>query len=324
MLRELRYCTAFCALLLAALGSAWAQPARTATSFSFATVDEGRAFVVARDEYVRRLSPIERALKAKSEAPVSEAGFLQLLASAVRPWSDADRISVQQALESIRPQLVELKLPLPETVVLVRTSGEGEGNAPHTRANAIMLTDGLIAQPNTLAHVMAHELFHIASRQDKGWRDTMYATIGFVSIEEVALPQQLAARVITNPDAPRIDVAINVQTDGGVVWVAPLLQATADKYDSARGGEFFAYLKLVWLEISRDERAPQRAQLPRPPRLFDIKDLRGFHEQVGRNTAYIIHPEEILAENFAQLATRQAGRSPEVHQRLREALQSKR
>ena len=28
----------------------------------------------------------------------------------------------------------------------------------------------------------------------------------------------------------------------------------------------------------------------------------GFFEQVGRNTGYIIHPDEILAENFVKLA----------------------
>lgn len=318
--RQLRNFSVFCALLVG-LGSAWAQPARAVTSFRFATVEEGRAIVTARDEYVLRLSPTERALKAKSATPVSEADFLQLLAGAVQPWPDADRASVQTALESIGPQVAELKLPLPETVVFVRTSGVGEGNAPHTRANAIMLTERIVQQPEALARVLAHELFHIASRQDKAWREAMYATIGFVSIEEVALPPLLAARAITNPDAPRVDVAIRVQTDDGSVWVAPLLQSTVDQYDTARGGEFFSYMRLVWLEVARSERTPRRAELMQPPRVLDIKDVRGFYEQVGRNTAYIIHPEEILADNFAQLATRQTGRSPEVHQRLREALQ---
>ena len=277
--------------------------------------------MAARDEYVQRLSPLERALKAKSEVPVSEADFLQLLAGAVQPWSDADRARVQAALESIRVQLAELRLPLPDTVVFVRTTGTGEGNAPHTRANAIILTERVLKQPEVLAQVLAHELFHIASRQDTAWRNAMYATIGFVPIDEVVLPPQLAARRITNPDAPRIDVAIRVHTDAGVVWVAPLLQSTVDRYDSVRGGEFFAYLKLVWLEVARGERTPQRAELMPAPRLHETNQLRGFSEQIGHNTAYIIHPEEILAENFVQLATGQAGRSPEVHQRLRAALQ---
>ena len=270
-------------------------------------------------EYIQRLGPIERACEGEVGDTKSANPFSQAVASTVLP-------GLTQTVPTCSPRLKQsslsllIKLPMPHGVVFVRTTGLGEGNAP-TLAPTQSSDRPSSSHTGSLPRVLAHELFHIASRQDKGWRDMMYATVGFVSIEEVALPQQLAARVITNPDAPRIDVAIKVQTDDGMVWVAPLLQSTADGYDAARGGEFFAYLKLVWLEVARGERPPQRAELAQPPRLFDTKDLRGFHEQVGRNTGYIIHPEEILADNFAQLATRQTGRSPEVHQRLREALQ---
>ena len=307
--------------LLFGLMCAWAELVHAATSFEFATVEQGRAIIGARDEYVERLSPLERALKAKSEVPVSEADFLRLLTSAVQPWSDAGRATVQAALDSIRPQLALLHLPLPETVVLVRFTGVGEGNAPHTRANAVLLTDTSLQRPAALARLIAHELFHIASRQDKGWRDALYATIGFAAIDELKLPPHLASRKITNPDAPRIDVTIKVDTRDNIVWVAPLLQSTVDRYDASRPGEFFSFLRLFWLQVARGELPPTKAELSDPPRLHNTADLRGFHEQIGRNTPYIIHPEEILAENFAQLATGETGPSPEVHQRLLHALQ---
>lgn len=308
-----------CALLFGFIFAA-AEPARAATSFEFATAEQGRAIIGARDEYIQRLSPLERALKAKSEVPASEADFLRLLTGTIQPWSDADRATVQAALDSIRPQLAMLSLPLPETVVFVRFTGAAEGNAPHTRANAVLLTDGALQRLAALARLIAHELFHIASRRDKAWRDAMYATIGFVPICEIALPPQLASRNITNPDAPRIDAAVKVGTADGVAWVAPLLQSTVDRYDAARPAEFFAFLRLHWLEVARGELPPEKAELSEPPRLRTTADLRGFHEQIGRNTQYIIHPEEILAENFAQLVTGETGPSPEVHQRLRDAL----
>ena len=300
---------------------AWAELACAATSFQFATVEQGRAIIGARDDYIQRLSPLERALKAKSELPVSEAEFLRLLTSAVQPWPDADRANVQAALDSIRPQLAVLNLPLPDTVVFVRFNGAGEGNAPHTRDNAVLLSEESLQRPATLARLIAHELFHIASRRDKSWRDALYATVGFVAIDEPALPPSLALRKITNPDAPRIDVAVKVNTADGAAWVTPLLQSTVDRYDGARGGEFFAFIRLQWLEVARGELPPGKAQLSDSPRLHNTADLRGFHEQIGRNTQYIIHPEEILAENFAQLATGETGPSPEVHQRVRDAMQ---
>ena len=308
-----------CALLLA-LWFTWYESAHAATAFEFATVERGRAIITARDEYVQRLSPLERALKGKSEAAVSEAEFLQRLAATIQSWPESERAAVQAALDSLRPRLVELNLPLPATVVFVRFTGGMEGNSPHTRGNAVLLTEELLKRPDLLPHLIAHELFHIASRHDKAWRNAMYATIGFMPIEEVALPPPLASRKITNPDAPRIDVAIKVQTGQGSAWVTPLLQATVDRYDAHQGGEFFKFMKLSWLEVARGEAVPARAQV-RQPQLRETAELSGFVEQVGRNTGYIIHPEEILAENFAQLATGKTGPSPEIHQRLLEALQ---
>jgi hypothetical protein len=307
-----------CALLLA-LWFAWFERAHAATAFEFATVEQGRAIITARDEYVQRLSPLERALKMKSEAAVSEAEFLQRLAVTIQPWPESERAAVQAALDSLRPRLAELNLPLPGTVVFVRFTGGAEGNSPHTRGNAVLLTEELLQRPAFLPHLIAHELFHIASRQDKAWRDAMYATIGFRPIEEVALPPTLAARKVTNPDAPRVDVAIKVQTGEGSAWVTPRVHATVDRYDAHQGGEFFKYMKLSWLEVARSEVLPRRAEVLQP-QLHETAQLRGFVEQVGRNTGYIIHPEEILAENFAQLATGKTGPSPEIYQRMLEAL----
>ncbi len=306
--------------LAAVLFAFAALAAANAAEFSFATVEQGRALISARDDYITRLSALERSLKAKSPMAVSEQAFIGVLASGVQPWSDGDRSALEQALATMRPQLDALRLPLPDQVVFVRTSGVGEGGASHTRGDAVMLTDDAFREPGLLRHVVAHELFHVASRKDRRWRDAMYATIGFVAIDEITLPPPLAERRITNPDAPRIDVALNVGERGQTQWVTPVLQATVDRYDPARGGEFFTSLQLLWLEIGRGDAAPAGAQLSDPPRLLRTQELVNFAQQVGRNTGYIIHPEEILADNFAQLVTGQAPRSPEVHERLRRAL----
>jgi hypothetical protein len=57
------------------------------------------------------------------------------------------------------------------------------------------------------------------------------------------------------------------------------------------------------------------------PMLYSFKELSGFIEQVGKNTNYIIHPEEILADNFKLLIKGDSNvLSPEIIERLREAL----
>jgi hypothetical protein len=49
--------------------------------------------------------------------------------------------------------------------------------------------------------------------------------------------------------------------------------------------------------------------------------VSSYHEQIGRNTGYIIHPEEVLADNFALLLLgRTAVKSPHILDRLRASL----
>ena len=71
----------------------------------------------------------------------------------------------------------------------------------------------------------------------------------------------------------------------------------------ARGGELFAYLefRLLLVERSGDGTAVKPLYEGSEPRLVEVRSVSGFFEQVGRNTQYVIHPEEILADNFAML-----------------------
>ena len=61
------------------------------------------------------------------------------------------------------------------------------------------------------------------------------------------------------------------------------------------------------------------------PKLLDVGEVTGFFEQVGKNTSYLIHPEEILADNFVFLVTNKRGLpSPKVVENLGEILAGKR
>ena len=56
-------------------------------------------------------------------------------------------------------------------------------------------------------------------------------------------------------------------------------------------------------------------------RTSGLTQLNGFLEQVGLNTRYLIHPEEIIADNFAALVTDQDVESPELLTRLEATIQ---
>lgn len=330
----MKRCTSFRTAIAIVLlhGAAYAQHA-TPTDIAltpsvrvvFASVEEGRALAGARDDYSERTSALERQLKVRATHALSEAEYVQELAADVQDWPSVERARVTQVIESLRKPLADLPLPLPPRVVLVLMSGRVNGPmVAYTRGPAIYLPRGLLDRDgpaDALAYLLSHELFHLASRQDRGWREKLYATIGFRLLPEVQLPPALQVRRMTNPDAPRLDSAIRVTVaERGAVWVVPLLQAAIEKVEQEPPAHFMQVMRLKWLEVGRGDTPPVMPAPEDPPVLHDTRALGGFVEAIGRNTSYVIHAEEILADNFSQLVLDRAPRSPEIHRRMREAM----
>ena len=217
-----------------------------------------------------------------------------------------------------------MKLPLPQRIYLVKTTGRDESGAAYTRGRAIVFPAAkLKAEPMAIQRIICHELFHILSRANPDLKERLYQAIGFKKCPGVQFPASLASRRLTNPDAPTNEHCIRVQVDGEPAWAVPILFANREKYEVGSGKELFDYLQFKFLLVDRSS-APLEVR-PRyagtSPALVGMDGISGFFEQVGRNTKYIIHPEEILADNFALLVLRQdAVASPDVLIRMRKAL----
>ena len=319
-----RYFKGGLACLGAAVALALSGPAPS-MGIRFASVKEGQEILRTRDGFIRRLSPFDRAARLKTDREVSEPEFLRFVASKVVAWNSADREKVEQAFERVRPALGGFPLNWPENVLFVHTTGEEEGGAAYTRGKAVILPRTRLDQsPEKLGRLVAHELFHILSRHDRNLRDRLYRVIGFEPCTEVELPAPYARRRITNPDAPVNAHRIRVQQDGRPFWAIPVLYSKSDRYDPLQGGSFFKYLQFRLLLVSV-EAGPTVPATPADsvPRLVEVKEVSGFFEQIGRNSSYIIHPEEILAVNFALIVTGETEfPSPEVAEGIRSVLRS--
>ncbi len=294
------------------------------TTVHFATVEEAKAVLGSRDDFVQRLSPFDRAARLKTSRAVGEAEFLHFVTSKVLPWSDAEREKMSAALTAVQAKLAARALPLPKDILLIRTTGDEEGKAAYTRANAIIFPTDDLAQPQPgLEKLLCHELFHILSRTNPALREALYRAIGFEACDEVAFPAELLARKLTNPDAPRNDHCLRVQVGGEPHWVIPILFAGAETYDEAKGGEFFNYLqfRLLLVERTPGSTAVTPLRTGAGARHVGLNEVSGFFEQVGRNTRYIIHPEEILADNFSLLVLGESPvASPEILQKMESVL----
>ncbi|TWU08540.1 hypothetical protein Pla52n_11230 [Stieleria varia] len=288
----------------------------------FADVPEGVAVLTRNDDFVKRLSPFDRSARLKTSRVVTEQQYLDFVASCVKPWNDSERQLLQPLLKEISELVQQRKITVPDRITLVKTNGSEEGQAPYTRGTAIVIPgQRLNTATDKLKSMLLHELFHILSRADDSLRDDLYALIGFQHCGEVKFSSELAARKLTNPDAPVIEHCIKVRVDQRDVWAMPILYASQEKYDEQRGGQFFDYLQFRLLVIQRDESTGRiiQADPEAEPELVHTVNAGGFSEQIGQNTGYIIHPDEILADNFSfWMLERTDLPSPKIIQQMQE------
>ena len=295
-------------------------PGAAAHEIELASIETARAVLGARDDFVSRLSPFDRAARLNAPGEVSEAEYLAFVTASAREWSNDERARLTAAFAAIEPRLAALLPELDEPILIVKTSGAEEGGAGYTRANAVMLPQAA-NDASELQRTLAHEIFHIASRNHPDMKRALYRAIGFEECGEVVLPPALAVRKMTNPDAPINEHCIEITVDGASVSAMPILLARQERFDPAAGVPFFGYLTLSMLLVDRSGMPGKPVLRNGAPALVPMNRVEGFFEQVGRNTNYIIHAEEILASNFERLVLgEQDAPSPEVLARIRAEL----
>lgn len=291
----------------------------------FASLEEGSARLLESDAFSKAMSRFDRQVRLGSDGDVTEEDVLRHSAAQVVAWSDDEVKRLTLVAESLRKRLEPLRVPLPRRVLLIQTNGKDEGDAAYCRYPAIILPKKLVAgtEPN-LERLLAHELFHIVSRHDPKLRARLYAVIGFEACEPIVAPAALRDRKLTNPDAPIWDNVIGLDVAGRQVTATPILYSSAEKFDPKVGGSLFRYLQFRVLVVERDAAGAWAPKLvDGQPELLNPKELDDYSRKIGRNTGYIIHPDEIMADNFVHLVLRKEGLpNPEIVEQVRRELKA--
>lgn len=298
-------------------------PLGTDSVVVFASRQVASEILAADDEYTSRMSQFDRMLRLKTTSPVSRTQYFAHMASNTLNWTETERSRLTPLLARLASALTGYDLPLPPTILLIKTTGNEEVGQGHTRANAIVLPLRSLAEDNeTLYFLLAHELFHVMSRYDARFRKQAYALVGFRIGPELQLPAEIAPLQVTNPDAPRHDSFIDVTIDGRPVKVVPVLLSRSAVFDPEIGERLDDYWTLRLLAVEKTSAGPAPSPKMRngAPVLLRLGEVTGFFEQVGRNTRYIIHAEEVLAENFAFLVTGETVAEPQRVDALRRLL----
>jgi hypothetical protein len=267
----------------------------------FASVEQGREILMLRDEFIAALTLLDRRARLQTDQDISEKDFLAFVGRSVRSWTPEETNRITSVLQTLGEKLARWNLPFPATILLVKTSGEEEFNNCYTRQNAIFFPAAEAAgRPSALGYLILHELFHVLSRHDPELRKVCYGTIGFRPINEIELPEELRQRKVTNPDGVQNGWRIGLTNQNEAFYAVPILLATGPSFNpNERDASAYDYFRLLVVKPDGTNWVAQR--VAGRPRLFRPADTTGWFEQIGRNTGYTIHPDEILADNFVRL-----------------------
>jgi hypothetical protein len=306
---------------LALAGDASA-PLTPRSAVHFASRAEGAEILGRDDGFLRTMSPLDRQLRRQSSNRIPYDDFVAFVSEQALEWTPEEIETLSQTIALVRKAIEthQLWLDLPEEIWLVKTTGAEEGNVGnYTRDDAIFMPaarNGHDAEG--YLGVIYHELFHVMTRHDPGVRKPLYAIIGFEYCGDIPYPSDLKSRRITNPDAFHHDAYINVSADGDRFAAVPLTLGKSTNYTS---GSLFDNLEIRLMRVEQAGDTWRAVRRGGELQLYELGGVEGYFEQIGRNTNYIIHPEEILATNFSMVLRGVTDvPNPEIGERILEVL----
>ena len=204
---------------------------------------------------------------------------------------------------------------LPDTIRLIIVKGDHYGQSTFfTRGNAIITSRASLANmaPINFKNVMYHELSHIISRYQPKLREELYNHLGFIkTAEPIMILSDFYRSILFNPDGVQMDYAIPLlMADSTELLFVPLIYTKA-KHFNPKTQAFFGYLNFQLMPIDKMGDVYFMRDIKDVEQLDMGHIMKKYFEQITMNTQYIIHPDEILADNFMYLF-----RSPEENAKL--------
>ncbi|MEE8258219.1 MAG: hypothetical protein V3R20_00860 [Sphingomonadales bacterium] len=286
-----------------------------AVEFEFADAEKAREILMAQDAYYYRMSPAEIAIRMESAiADRSIADLKGRYSDNVLDWTPEEIAQFQAVIDENHVSFERIQHLLPAVIYLIRATGKVEGGLPHTHANAIIIQTTVA---ELTADLLLHETFHVLSRSQAARHASLYGLLGFAEcfLKE---NEQLQAIHLTNPDVPLLSYYLPVTFGDAQGAIIPFLYAARAAFDPEIEGGFPGHFAFGLLQVKAVDSVctivPGGAG---EAKLLNPENVPEFFTAIGRNTGYIIHPEEVLADNFVFLLTGRDGLpNPEIVERL--------
>lgn len=283
--------------------------------------EEGKKLITTRDSYINNLTQLDLDCRChKSGATLDE--YLKLCEGSVLDFTEEESYTIYDILCELDRELKRrgMMLPFVEHINLVKTSGKEENNAyAYTRDNTIYICKGALdREEGFVEHMLAHELFHVMTRNCPEFKKTIYNIIGYtVEDKFFKYPETKLGEFVSNPDVCNQVCYAKIRA-GFKEYDCITMTFSHQTYD---GGGFHNYYRPCFFPIDenheflRDEDGELMVF-----GLIQVTD--SYLEHIGRNTHYFVNPEEALAENFviAVLGTTEDIPNPEIIDSIRKTM----
>jgi hypothetical protein len=191
----------------------------------------------------------------------------------------------------------------PERIRLIKIKTNHYGpSVYYTREDIILIPADVLKQPNAsqFLDVMLHEIFHVYSRYHPEQKKELYGLIGFQAVDQLEIPEPVADRMLYNPDGINLNWTIQLDIkDKGKIWAIPAIVSTYSQYRPALP-MFFGYLRFGLFEATCEDDLSRCTMIGTEDGFstLDNTAMGPYFKKIKDNTQYIIHPDEIMADNF--------------------------
>jgi hypothetical protein len=273
------------------------------TLVRLASASEGRAILAAEDDFTRALGSFDRSFRMRTSAPASDAALRHFLGEQALDFTQEESAAWEEAIAAVARGAQGMGSVLPPEVLVIKTTGREERDHAYTRANAIVLPAARVRnlRGERAFRLLAHELFHVASRATPALRDATYALLGFAPIGPITAPHELDHQRMTNPDAHVLGHYVRL---GDRAFV-PLLICSRPLAEVLEETSVLGVVRVTLLEVDHDAGTIVR-DAEGAPVLVDAEATE-WSKAIARNSEYTIHPEEVLADNLSLLVRRRLG-----------------
>lgn len=313
---KLRYSLILMVLLLGQMAckpeqkSASSNANETELRFRYPSKEQAQAIITqdSMEGFFEKVRPLEMQLQMRIlDTTATRAELLvryrDYLRAEVMPFSTSEQEHLKPILEKAKAACADFEIAWNMPAIdLIKVKGQHYDNYTYyTRDNAIIIPQEALErfEDETILSTILHEVFHVYSRYHPKKRKALYGLIGFDPIDTVVWSPFLDERIIFNPDGLDLHYAMELEDEQGNPFQAvPVIYSKSGQFRPERS-RFFDYVQFELFTIRQD--SMQRWQIVSEDRGISPQEAKGFQEQIGPNTQYIIHPDEILADNFVLL-----------------------